>query len=204
MLIYVENEEIELLPERALFWPAMELLLVADIGCALTDKTWIESGAAELDRLKAIFKKKPVKRVVLLGDAAPEGRSFDRPFLSKVQSWSRVLGTAFYLAFPKTPMLKAEEMTAFGVAAWADPLIIPPFAFTKEPHPHPKYFTFSGHVHPHVVLKKGGERLSFPCFQFKDRVAILPSFSEDGLSQPISWTSDERLFAIDGNEIITI
>lgn len=204
MFIEIENEEIELLPERVVFWPAMELLLVADIGFALTEKTWIESGTAELERLKAILRKRPVKRVVLLGDAAPEGRSFDRPLLWKVQTWSRSLGIAFYLAFPKTPLFKAEELTSFGVAAWADPLVIPPFAFTKEPQPHAKYFTFSGHVHPHVVLKKGGERHSFPCFQIKERIAILPSFTEDAISQPISWTSEERLFAIDGNDIIAI
>lgn len=204
MLIEILNEELELLAEKAIFWPAMELLFIADIGCVFTKKTFIESGANELETLKAIVSKRSIKRIVLLGEVAPEGRSLDKELLLKFKIWSVAIHCPFYIAFPKSHLFSADEIKGYGVVAWADPLIIPPFAFSKEPFENEKYFTFSGHVHPHVVLKKGNERLSFPCFQIKPHMAILPSFAEEAPPQPISWTSEEKIYAIDGKLIIPI
>lgn len=204
MLIEIEGEEMELLPERAIFWPAMELLLIADIGWVFTKKTVIASGLEELEHIKEVVQKKSVKRVLLLGDVAPEGRSFDKELLVEIKIWSQNLRCPFYIAFPKTPYISIEEAKGYGVAAWADPLIIPPFAFSKDPHENDKYFTFSGHVHPQIVLKKGKDRVFFPCFQVKQHQAILPSFTDDAAPQAISWTSEERIFAIDGSTIISI
>src|SRR5262249_5593760 len=167
-------------------------------------RTLIESGLEELEHIKSIVFKRSVKRVVLLGDVAPEGRSFDKALLLEIKMWSQNIRCPFYIAFPKSPFITYKEIKDYGVAAWADPLIIPPFAFTKEPMENDKYFTFSGHNHPQVVLKKGGERHFYPCFQIKERLAILPSFTEDAPPQSISWTSEERIFAIDGDTIINI
>ena len=204
MLIEILGEELELLPEKAIFWPSMELLFIADIGWAFTKKTFIESGFNEIERIKAILSKRSVRRIILLGEVAPEGRSLDKELLVKFNIWSQALHCPFYIAFARSSFIPIEEIKGYGVAAWADPLIIPPFAFSNDPIENDKYFTFSGHIHPHVVLKKGKERLSFPCFQIKQRLAILPSFSEDAVPQPISWTSDEKIYAIDGGLIISV
>jgi len=202
MFIEIEGETLELLPERALYWLAMEMLIIADIGWAFTKKTYIESSITEFDHIQRIAAKRSVKRVTLCGDAAPPGHTIDKALLTQIKSWSKNLKAAFYIASPKPSFI--DEIKEYGIAAWADPLILPPFVFSSEPVAHDKYFTFSGHVHPHVILKKGDERVSFPCFQFKSHVAILPAFTEDALSQPISWTSDERIIAIDGSDLISI
>jgi hypothetical protein len=204
MFIEIKGEQMELLPERAIFWPSMELLMIADIGCAFTKKTLIESGLDELDHIKSIVAKRSVKRVLLLGDVAPEGRSFDKALLHEIKMWSQNIRCPFYIAFPKPAFITPEEIKGYGVAAWADPLIIPPFAFTSEPVELERYFSFSGNTHPQVVLKKGGERHFYPCFQIKEHQAILPSFTDDVPSQSISWTSEEKIYAIDGDTIINI
>ena len=58
-------------------------------------------------------------------------------------------------------------------------LIIDPFIFIHDPSDKTtKNFTFSGHIHPGVLLKgKGKQKLKLPCYQVSENQIILPAFS---------------------------
>ena len=66
-------------------------------------------------------------------------------------------------------------------------------------------FTFSGHVHPGVLMSGiGKQALRFPCFYFSKEYAILPAFSRfTGLSK-IKPKSTDKVFALVENKVVKL
>lgn len=82
--IEIAGEELELLPERAIHWPARRTLFVADThwGKAATLRAYsipVPMGGTDddLERLSRALEKTDARRLIVLGDAlhAREGRS---------------------------------------------------------------------------------------------------------------------------------
>jgi DNA ligase-associated metallophosphoesterase len=213
MKINVANETVELLPEKALYWPTMEMLVVADVllgkvrdfhslGVAQTE-VGVEK---ELERLSALVERTGAKRCLFVGDLIDTGTHIPPSTLKTLASWVKKLRCPIYLTLGSkvSQDLKKETLSEWGIAATGDPLIIPPFAFTHEPEEIEGCFTWAGHVHPQVVLKKGSERVSMPCFHVKEEVGILPAFGNFVEGQTISWTSSDKVYATTGAEVIQI
>jgi DNA ligase-associated metallophosphoesterase len=66
-------------------------------------------------------------------------------------------------------------------------------------------FTFSGHVHPGILLSGiGKQALRFPCFYFSKDYAILPAFSRfTGLSK-IKPKPTDKVFVLADNKIVKL
>lgn len=211
--IELAGEPLELLPERAIFWPAMEMLIAADLhlGKAATFRKLgvpVPEGNMEedLNRLESVVAKMGAKRCLVLGDLVHSGDGLTPYVLDQISRWVKRMHCPLYLTIGNhdkklTPTILAE----WGIAASGDPLIIPPFSFTHEPQINELgYYNLAGHIHPQVILKQGPDRVTLPCFHIREKNAILPAFGTFTGGSPISWTSSDRVFALADNSIIEI
>jgi metallophosphoesterase superfamily enzyme len=65
-------------------------------------------------------------------------------------------------------------------------------------HPKPARggFTWAGHVHPVVSLRRGGDALRLPCFCVGKKMAVMPAFSRFTGGCAVECTQGERVFAV--------
>ena len=183
------GEEWEILPERALFWPARRTLFIADphFGKTATFRAAgipIPSGTTKqtLERLTAALRTSSAERLVILGDFfhAKKGRSEET--LQALADWRAAHDELDILLIPGNHDKHAgrppeDWKMEVGTEPFAEPETEIDFAHDPACARDGR-FTLCGHVHPAVELKdRDGSRLRLPCFHFGERVAILPAFS---------------------------
>lgn len=177
----VGGEEVELLPEHAVWWPSADTLLVADLHWGKAD-TFQRHGipvpacveADDLARLDRALDRTEARRLLVLGDLV------HGPLLpatvAAIAAWRRRRPVPAVLVRGNhdrhAPLLPA----AWGFGDVVGSLREGPFAFAHAPEPHPDAYTWAGHVHPVATLRGRGDRLRLPCFHLGERVGILPAF----------------------------
>lgn len=211
--IDVAGERVVLLPERALFWPRREMLLVADphFGKAAAFRALgvpVPSGTTlgGLERLDAALARVGATRVVFLGDFlhAREGRA--PATLGAFAEWRRARAHLDLLLVRGNHDRRAgDPPPALGVRCTDPPLREAPFVLAHHPQPASDGYVIAGHLHPGVRLTgAGGFRATLPCFWLAERVAVLPAFGEfTGLALVESAPGD-RLCVVAGEAVVDI
>jgi len=68
-----------------------------------------------------------------------------------------------------------------------------------------KFYYFSGHIHPGVVMKGAGKQvLRFPCFHFSAQQAVLPAFGRFTGIHPIEAKKEDTVFVLAENNIFQL
>jgi DNA ligase-associated metallophosphoesterase len=207
------GQELWLLPERAVFWPGENCLLVADAhfgksallreeGLALPDGTT----ASDFLRLEKLVAFTGVREVLFLGDTlhAPAVRKTGLPeklrwFVSKLP--------ARCVALPGNHDVRALpllEETGFEVASPTLPR--GPFLLKHEP-PSPGSQTpkpiLCGHLHPGFAPPRSrGPRWRAPCFWLSGEALHLPAFgSFTGLAMVAARPGDSVFLLAEGTVV---
>lgn len=213
MRIDVAGTQLELLPERAAYWPDGETLFVADThwGKAAAFRANlipVPGGTTESDlaRLSIAIAKTNPCRIVLLGDAlhSRDGRS-EKTFAT-VAEWRAQHADLEILLVRGNHDHKAgdppEELRIHCVDA---PVLEPPFVFQHHPVESPDGYALAGHTHPAVKLRgRGLQRATLPCFYFTPTVATLPAFGSFCGSALIHPGPEDRVYAIADDEMVDI
>jgi DNA ligase-associated metallophosphoesterase len=209
MTIQLAGETIELLPERALYWPARETLFVADThwGKAAAFRAHsipvpMGTTADDLDRLTRAIEKTACRRVVLLGDAlhAREGRAS----LQAVAEWrARHPNPEFLLVRGNHDRGAGDPPAELCIRCVNAPVVEPPFVFQHHPKPSDLGYVLGGHTHPAVKLRgRGAMRATLPCFWFTPRIATLPAFGSFCGKAVITPGPEDRIYVIAGDEVL--
>ena len=205
------GERIVLDGDRALFWPRMRTLLVADVhfGKAHVFRRagiGIPRGSTskDLDRFDALIARHGATRLLVLGDLVHGPSRDDAPWAERVRDWRRAR-PALATAVVKGNHDRHFDARALGIDVLPEPWLEPPFAFAHHPGPTPGAYTLAGHLHPGVVLAGTHERAArLPAFRFGESVGLLPAFgSLTGL-----WTEapklGERVYVVAGGSVIAL
>jgi len=201
MDIQVHHLTVQLLPERAIYLPDQQALLVADLHVGKSE-TFQRFGIpvptqvshATLNRLAQLCDRLQPKQLFILGDwfhakdgVVPEVLTPWAAFLEQrsmavtlvVGNHDRHLLDACMAALPSHIAVTTE--TEF-VGLW--------LTHAPEPPPMGLPITLCGHVHPCIHLSSSLDKLRLPCFYWdrRSRVLILPSFGEftGGYNLPLS------------------
>ena len=206
------DQNLLILPEKAIFWEEQQMLIVADIhlgkvghfrkaGIAIPKKMEQD----DLAQLSDLIHRYSPKTILLLGDLFHSELNNDWDWLVLWRSLFNdlriilvlgnhdILNKAFYLN------LRFELYEHFDAG---------PFRFLHEPlekHflPLTSLYLISGHIHPGVVLKGAGRQvLTLPCFHFGSRQAILPAFGKFTGKVKIKNAKNDRIFAVLQNKIV--
>jgi DNA ligase-associated metallophosphoesterase len=206
------DQNLLLLPEKAIYWMEQQILIVADIhlgkvghfrkaGIAIPRKME-QDDLAELSDL--IHRYSP-KTIVLLGDLFHSELNNDWGWLVLWRSMFShiriilVLGNHDILNKALYHDLQFELFEHFNAG---------PFRFSHEPIEknllaHINLYVLSGHLHPGVLLKGAGRQmLTLPCFHFGKQQGILPAFGKFTGKVRMKNSKGDRIFAVLQDKIV--
>ena len=206
----LEGEQLWLLADKAMYWPARRCLLIADahFGKASAYRSLgqpVPQGTttANLERLDRLLSAHDCERVIFLGDFLHGPGSHASGTLSALRAWrERHPELLMTLIRGNHDKRAGDPPPDLGIDVVLEPLLTGPFALQHEPDAHPNHHVLAGHVHPVYRLRgKGRQSLRLACFQIGTRVSLLPAFGAFTGGYAVQQDSDRRIFVIGDQEV---
>ncbi len=209
--VTLSGEPVDLLPERALFWPRERTLFVADthFGKAASFRAAAiavpESAAADLARLTGALECTGATRLALLGDFLHARAGRVPAVLAAIAAWRAAHPHLEVLLVRGNHDARAgDPPAAWGITCVNAPFVLGPFALCHYPDTPAPTYVLAGHLHPAVVLTgPGRQRERLPCFLVSPARTILPAFGSFTGFATVSPAADERAYVVAG-EVIEI
>ncbi|MEO1575179.1 MAG: ligase-associated DNA damage response endonuclease PdeM [Pseudomonadota bacterium] len=200
--ITLAGESVELMAERALYWPASRALIVADVhlgkesifgrsGLAIPDG----STGTDLARLADLVKRCRAQRLIVLGDlvhAPPDPAATWPAALSAWLDAHPALTVQVIAGNHDRPAARRRLDTRI---AWTEgPLQMSPFVLAHEPLRTGNEYVLCGHLHPALRLKVRSDALRSPVFWLTRDVGVLPSFGRFTGGYNVRPHAEDRVF----------
>ncbi len=176
------NEDLILLPEKAVYWPKEKMLMLSDLhlgkaihfrsnGIVIPE----ESGSKDFITLESIIKRIKPQKVCFLGDLFHS--SYNKEWEKFESLINRFLEVEFILVLGNHDILDNAVYQKSKLTITRK-LLIEPFLLTHEPDDgKSNHYNIAGHIHPGIQLRgKGKLRAKIPCYYFGKKNAILPAF----------------------------
>lgn len=192
------GEPVTLLGERALYWPAREALLIADLHLGKADLfrragIGLPSGGTgdDLARLGRLLRQHPVRRLWILGDVL-HGAAHRASWYRQWQGWREQHATLEIgaLAGNHDRVLPKADL---GITLLGERVQEGPFLLRHDPQPHPTLHVLCGHLHP--LARLPGMRRRWPAFWLRERLTVLPAYSQFTAGIAPVLDAGERLVA---------
>jgi DNA ligase-associated metallophosphoesterase len=209
MRLHVAGEELLLLPQKAVYWPRAQMLIVADIhfGKAASFRALgvpVPAGttSANLQALDELLALHPVRQILFLGDFLHAKAAHAPATLAALQAWRQrhpqllltvVRGNHDAHAGDPPPQLAIDMVD--------EPYLVGPFAFCHHPDVLSAAYVMAGHVHPVYRLRAGWESLLLPSFLASPQRMVLPSFGAFTGGHPVLPQTGERVFVSSGEAV---
>ena len=208
--VRLEGEELWLLADKAVYWPARQCLMIADahfgkasayrsLGQPVPQGTTTEN----LQRLDRLLSALPCAQVIFLGDFLHGPGSHASGTLGALRSW-RALNPDLSMTLIRGNHDKraGDPPEDLRIDVVTEPLLMGPFALQHEPDAHPSHHVLAGHVHPVYRLRgKGRQSLRLPCFVIGARVSLLPAFGAFTGGHRMEQDNDRRIYVIGDHEV---
>lgn len=175
------GEPMRLLGDRALHWPARHRLLIADLHLGKADVfrhagIGLPSGGTlhDLSRLDDLLAGTRSRELWILGDVL-HGPALHTRWRDGWNQWRdrhRQLRVVALTGNHDHALARAGLDIELAGALVEDG----PFALRHDPEPHRDLHVLCGHVHPLVQLP--GMRRRWPAFWLRERMTLLPAFSQ--------------------------
>jgi len=207
------GEQLQLLPERAIYWPRLRTLIVADLHWG-KEETFraaaipVPGGTlqADLARLGSALCRTGSERLLVLGDLWHDRAGRAESLLETLLNWRNSFAN---LAIELVP---GNHDRGFGpfqsdlrLSVRDHTLVEAPFVFRHFPDPSTDGYVLAGHIHPAVVLRgEGRQKLRLPCFWLGAAVGVLPSFGQFTGHGDVLPKRGDRVFVIAGEEVIAV
>ncbi len=201
---------LQLLPERALWWPAGGALFVADLhlGKAAAFRALgqpVPGGTTRenLARLDALIAQHRPTQLVFLGDFLHAAEARTARVLGALQAWrASHAAIAMTLVRGNHDHRAGDPPPDLGIAVADEPHLLGPFACCHHPQTHASHFVLAGHVHPVRKLRgAGGDSVRLPCFVAEPGQAILPAFGEFTGGWRVDAAPQRRFYPVGGGAV---
>ncbi|MGJ7528944.1 ligase-associated DNA damage response endonuclease PdeM [Variovorax sp. GB1P17] len=206
--VHWAGELLQLLPERALWWPGARVLFVADLhlGKAATYRALgqpVPGGTTleNLSRLDALIERHAPQRLVFLGDFLHAAQA--RIVLATVEGWrARHAGIAMTLVRGNHDSRAGDPPDTLDIEVVDEPFLLGPFGCCHHPQSHATHFVLAGHLHPACRLYgRGHDSMRLPCFVSDARQAVLPAFGEFTGGLVMASAPGRRFYAVGGESV---
>lgn len=208
--ISIEEQTLQLLPEKAVFWEEKRILLIADAHFGKIShfrKAGIPLPAAVIEKdfavLNTLIQKMQPDKLIFLGDLFHSTYNNEWDLFT---NW-RLQFSSMEVALVRGnhDIIPVQKYAEADMELHLHSLVIEPFLFRHEPTEHDtdtEYYAIAGHLHPGIRLS-GAARLTevLPCFWFGKREAVLPAFGRFTGLHIITPKKGNRIFVIAGEEV---
>lgn len=207
--IEVAGETLLLLPEKAVYWPAEEMLIIADIhfGKAAAFRSLgvpVPRGTTSenLAGLDALVAAHGARKVVFLGDFLHARAAHASSTQLAMLAWrQRHLNLALTLVRGNHDLHAGDPAAALGMELVDEPHAIGPFAFCHHPGVDADGYGLAGHVHPVYVLATRFDALRLPCFVVGKQGLILPSFGSFTGGHAVKPGPGDHIYVTSGDAV---
>lgn len=190
--VWIQEQEMLLLPDKACYWKATQTLLLSDLhlgkiahfrkhGIPLP----LKLAENELERLSLLIAQTKAERLMVLGDMF---HSSDNAEVFLFELWrAHFTGLQILLIEGNHDILKEERYRELAIEChpvWKENHIL--FAHHPPQTAEAEAYGMYGHLHPGVTLRGlAKQSLRLPCFWAGSRYALLPAFGAfTGFSSP--------------------
>lgn len=207
--VQVAGETLLLLPEKAVFWPAERMLVIADIhfgkaaafralGVPVPRGTTSEN----LARLDALVEAYDVRHIVFLGDFLHARASHAGSTQEAMLAWrERRSALRLTLVRGNHDLSAGDPARSLGIHLVDEPHALGPFTFCHHPDLDVPGYALAGHIHPVYVLANRFDSLRLPCFVVGLHRMILPSFGSFTGGYAIKAEPGDSIYVSSGDAI---
>lgn len=195
------GESLILLGARALYWPARQALLIADLHLGKAD-VFRRAGIAlpsggtvgDLQRLQALLEAHACRELWILGDIL-HGPAHRAAWYQHWQGWrERNAGLEVHVVRGNHDRHLAHAQLQVRIH---DDVPLGPFLLRHEPVADPARHVIAGHLHPQIALP--ALRRRFPAFWLREGMTILPAFSAFTAGiVPVPATGEQMIACVEG------
>jgi len=213
-VVEIAGERLLLLPEKAVYWPAQQMLIIADIhfgkaasfraqGIPVPRGTTTEN----LLGLDALVERHRARHVVFLGDflhaRAAHASSTQQAMLAWRQSRP---GLRLTLVRGNHDKHAGDPAAILDIELVDEPHMVGPFAFCHHPDLDLDVggYALAGHVHPAWVLATRFDSLRLPCFVVGSERMILPSFGSFTGGHVVRREAGDAIFVTSGEAVHSV
>jgi DNA ligase-associated metallophosphoesterase len=216
-VVEVAGERLLLLPEKAVYWPAQEMLIIADIhfgkaasfraqGIPVPRGTTTEN----LMALDALIDAYGARHVVFLGDFLHARAAHASSTQQAMLAWrQRRHDLRLTLVRGNHDKHAGDPAAALGIELVDEPHAVGPFAFCHHPDldlgpGNGGGYALAGHVHPAWVLATRFDSLRLPCFVVGSERMILPSFGSFTGGHVVTREPGDAIFVTSGEAVHSV
>ncbi len=211
MKVEIFGEQMELLPQKAVFWGRERILFLADVHLGKVNhfrRSGIpvppKANERNLELIIDLVNLTKPDRVICLGDLFhshynPEWEVFGE----LVKHFVKI---SFELVLGNHDIMSEQQYIRKGIVVH-NTLRIAPFIFTHHPleEADTEFYNLSGHLHPGVNMRgKARQSVTLPCFYFGENRGLLPAFGTFTGMARIYPKKNDRVFVIVEEKIIEI
>lgn len=199
------GESLVLLGARALYWPARQALLLADLHLGKAD-VFRRAGIAlpsggtgkDLERLQGLLDRHACRELWILGDIL-HGPAHRAAWYQQWLAWrerNAALDVHVLRGNHDRQLPHAELQVQIH-----DEVRLPPFLLRHEPVPDAELHVIAGHLHPQIALP--ALRRRFPAFWLRDRMTLLPAFSAFTAGiVPVPGAGEQMVACVDNGLVV--
>ena len=208
--VHWAGEALDLLPERALWWPRTRTLFIADLhlGKAASYRALgqpVPGGTTlgNVARVDALIERLGARAIVFLGDFLHAAQARTPSVLQTLAQWRERHATlGCTLVRGNHDSRAGDPPAALRFEVFDEPHRVGPFAACHHPQHHPTQVVLAGHLHPACRLHgRGRDSLRMPCFVREGARLILPAFGEFTGGWLVEPTPGRRFYAVGGNGV---
>jgi DNA ligase-associated metallophosphoesterase len=182
--VVVAGETVLLLAEKALYWPARKMLVVADIhfGKAASFRAQgvpVPRGTTSqnLASLDALMAAHDIAHIMFLGDFLHARAAHATATLAAMLAWRlRHPSLKLTLVRGNHDRHAGDPAASLAIEMVDEPYAMAPFSFCHHPDIVADGYALAGHIHPSYLLATRFDALRLPCFVVGPRRMSLPSF----------------------------
>ena len=200
-------------PERAIYWPRREMLLIADPHFAkaatfraLGVRAPVGTTARALARIDQLIAAHAPTRIAFLGDLLHAREGLNAETFATLAAWRRThAAIEMRLVRGNHDRRAGDPPGEVGIACVDGPVIDPPFALAHHPIEVESSYVLAGHIHPCATLVgTARQRERLPCFWFGARIGVLPAFGEFTGCASIQPAAGDAVWAVAEDCVIPI
>jgi DNA ligase-associated metallophosphoesterase len=209
-LINIANQDLLLLPEKGILLPQYNTLLLADVHLGKGGhfrKSGIpipkQLAQEDLATLSDLIDKHQPETIIFLGDLFHSDFNQDWEWF---KLWRELHQHIKLILVKGNHDILPEQFYKQLNILVINEYILGPFLLLHDlPKEKSNKFTIYGHLHPGITISgKGKQKISLPCFYFKETEAILPAFGKFTGKYTLKNSDDVQIFAIGGSKIFKI
>ncbi len=207
----IRQHTFQLLPEKAMYWGAQKMLLVADLhlgkinhfrkaGYAVPPRANDENTATLIELLN---KFRP-DRMLFLGDLFHSHYNEEWEVMGQVMRHFQ--SCSFELVLGNHDIMSELQYQRHRIKVHAN-LILEDLLLTHEPAEEMAegIYNLAGHIHPGARLVGAGKQaLTLPCFYFGRQLGILPAFGSFTGLYRVRPKKDDHVFVIADKKVIQV